>query len=109
MPEKKNALVKRELLGGAVDSAKVYAEKTDKDIVKLLRVVEVIRTPKTLIGRLALQTKAALYALEIDEPTARAVVKVFDDFRREHPDGKAPPPPPPWDPKNEGKHVELED
>ena len=109
MAEKKPPLVKKELAQGAVDHSKVYAERTDKDVVKLLRIVEVVRTPKTLIGRMALQTKAALYALEIDEPTARAIVKVFDDFRAEHPDGKAPPSPPPWDPKNEGKHVELED
>lgn len=109
MSQPKKPLVKKELLEGVVDGAKVYAERTDKDTVKLLRVVSVTRTPKTLIARMALETKAALYALEIDEPTVRAMAKVFDDFRVEHPDGKAPPSPPPWDPKNDGKHVELED
>ncbi len=106
---KKPTIVKKELLEGAVDSAKVYAERTDKDVVKLLRVVSVTRTPHTLIGRMALQTRAALYALEIDEPTVMAMAKVFTDFRKEHPDGKAPPSPPPWDPKNDGQPVDLED
>jgi hypothetical protein len=32
--------------------------------------------------------------IEIDEPTVRAMAKVFDDFRAEHPDAEAPPPPP---------------
>ncbi len=109
MPDVVNKVVKKELLGGAVEDSKVYAERTLKDVVKLLRVVSVTRTPESLIGRIALQTRAAFYALEIDEVTARAIVKVFDDFRREHPDGKAPPAPPPWDPKNEGKPVDLED
>lgn len=109
MAEEKKPLHKRELLEGAVSKSKVYAERVDKDTIKLLRVVSVTRTPKTLTARMALETKSALFALEIDEPTVRAMVKVFDDFRREHPDGKAPPPPPPWDPKNTGKPVELED
>ena len=102
-------MVKKELLGGAVASAKVYAERVDKDTVKLLRTVSVTRTPKTLIARMALETKSALYALEIDEPTVNAMKKVFEDFRKDHPDGKAPPSPSPWDPKNDGKPVELDD
>ncbi len=105
----KKPLVKKELLNGTVEKAKVYAERTDKDVVKLLRVVSVTRSPKTLIARMALDTKAALYALEIDEPTVMAMAKVFTDFRKEHPDGKAPKPPPPRPVENEGKEVTDDD
>jgi hypothetical protein len=101
--------VKKELVDGVVDSAKVYAERVDKNVMKLLRVVAIERTPKTLIARIGLETRAAFYAMEIDEPTVRALIKVFDDFRAAHPDGKAPPPPPRWDPANEGSHVDLEE
>jgi hypothetical protein len=104
----KSSVVKKELIGGAVESAQVFAERTDREIVKLLRVISVMRTPKTLIGRMALQTKAALYALEIDEPTVMAMAKVFTDFRKEHPDGKAPPSPPAWPVENEGKSVDID-
>lgn len=105
MAGKKKPLVKKELLNGVVEDAKVYAERTDKDTVKLLRVVSVTRTPNTLIARMALDTKAALYALEIDEPTVMAMAKVFTDFRKDHPDGKAAKPPPPRPVENEGKPV----
>lgn len=107
MASKKTPVIKKELLGGAVDRAKVFAERTDKDEVKLLRLISVTRKPDGLIGRVALQTKAALYALEIDEATVNALAKVFSDFRKEHPDGKAPPAPPRWDPENDGKPVDI--
>jgi hypothetical protein len=86
----KRPWVKKEMVGGAVGEAQVYAERVQRETFKLLRVVSVTRTPSTLIAQMAVETKAALFALEIDEPTVRAMCKVFDDFRKEHPDGKAP-------------------
>ena len=100
------ATIKKEILEGVVQKAAVYAERTDREIIKLLRVISVVRTPDTLIGRMAVQTKAALYALEIDEPTVMAMAKVFQDFRAAHPNGKAPRPPPPRPFENEGKPVD---
>jgi hypothetical protein len=108
MSTDKPAAVKVELKDGTVANPKVYSERTETTVVKLLRVISILRTPKTLMARMALNTRAGLYALEIDEPTVRAMVKVFDDFHAEHPDGKAPPPPPRWDPANALKPVDLE-
>jgi hypothetical protein len=94
---------KVELLEGTVEKAAVYAERTDREVVRLMKVVSVTRTPQTLISRMSLQTKAGMYALEIDEPTVRAMARVFDDFHAQHPGGKAPPPPPERPIENEGK------
>jgi hypothetical protein len=108
MPQKKKStIVKKELVGGAVESSEVFAERTDRDITKLLRVVSVIRTPKSLIARIALQTKAALYALEIDEPTAIAVANVFKDHRAKLGANVPATPPPQWPSENEGKPVDI--
>ena len=86
--------VKDELLNGVVESSGVYREFTDREITKLFKVVSVIRTPDTLIAQINLKTGDVLRDIAIDEPTVRALAKVFEDFRRDHPTGKAPVPPP---------------
>jgi hypothetical protein len=106
MPEERET---KELLGGTVESAKVYAERTDREVTKMMKVIAITRTPQTLIARCHLDTKAHLYALEIDEPTVRALAKMFDDFRAKHPEGKAPPSPLPWDPHNNGHPISEDD
>jgi hypothetical protein len=100
MPKEKQ----KQLVDGIVEDAEVFAERTQGDVTRIMRVISMTRTARTLIARVTLQTKAALYALEVDEPTVRALVKVFDDFRSSG--QTAPPPPPARSVANEGKPVE---
>jgi hypothetical protein len=86
---------RRDLTGGVVEDPEVFAERTNRSIIKLMKIMSITRTTETLMARMTLTTeRKGPYEIEIDEPTVRAMVKVFDDFRAEHPDGKAPPPPP---------------
>ncbi len=97
----------KQLTEGVVGEARVFAERVKQDVTKIMKVVSIARTARTLIMRAELQTKHTTYALEIDEATVRAMVKVFDDFRAS---GQAAPPPPPERPwANEGKPVPVVD
>jgi hypothetical protein len=86
--------VKAELFEGVVDSAGVYADPTIREITKVMKMISMTRSPKSLIAQINLKSNGALLDLAIDEQTAMALAKVFTDFRAEHPDGKAPPHPP---------------
>lgn len=88
------AAEKVELLNGVVESAGVFKEMTDREIIKVVKLISITRTPDTLIAQINLLTGGTLRDIAIDEPTVRALVKVFDDFHAKHPDGKAPPAPP---------------
>lgn len=78
-----------------MEDPEVFAERTTRSVVKLMKIVSIARTPETLLARMTLTTeRKGPVEIEIDEPTVRAMAKVFDDFRAEHPDAEAPPPPP---------------
>lgn len=76
----------RELLGGEVEGARVLPETADREIIRIMKVLKMVRMPDGLIAHIDLPTKKGLYNLEIDEATAEAIHKVFTDFRKEHPD-----------------------
>lgn len=88
------AKVHEHLLDGEVESAGVYAEMTDREIIKIVKLVSITRTPDTLIAQINLNVGGKVRDIAIDEPTVLALKGVFDDFRRKHPDGKAPKAPP---------------
>ena len=87
---------KAQLTNGVVEDIEVFAERTQRDVTKMMKVISITRTPQTLMARMSLTTQKDVFELEVDEPTVRAMIKVFDDFHAEHPDGKAPAPPPPF-------------
>jgi len=67
------------LIGGTVEASEVLPDSTDKTVTKVMKTRTITRTPGGRIARLDLQTLKGFIELEIDEPTARAIVKVFDD------------------------------
>jgi len=85
---------KAQLINGAVEEPEVFAERTQREVTKMMKVVSITRTPQTLMARMFLTTQKDTFELEIDEPTVRAMIRVFDDFHADHPEGKAPPAPP---------------
>lgn len=67
-----------QLLGGKVTSAVVKPEETTKTVTKMMKVVMVTRTPSGRIANIELALQRGTVLIEIDEPTARALAKVFD-------------------------------
>jgi hypothetical protein len=67
------------LVEGEVVGSEVVADTAPRSITKLMKVVSISRGPGGRIARIDMNLKAGPIELEIDEPTARAIVKVFDD------------------------------
>ena len=79
-------------LEGEIDYAEVERDPTEKTVTKLMKVVSITRTPGGRIARIGFTLKKPKprdIELEIDEPTARAIAKVFDDAPAEDKPAKA--------------------
>jgi hypothetical protein len=66
-------------VGAEFVGAEVLPDPTTQTKTKLMKIVSITRTPGGRIARVDFNLKAGPIELEIDEPTARAIVKVFDD------------------------------
>lgn len=79
-----------EFLDGNIEYADVFLDPTDKEKTKLMKVISVTRKPGGRIARFGLKLtkpKPREIEIEIDEPTARAIVKLFDDAPENPPPG----------------------
>lgn len=75
--------VRREsFVGAEVVGSTVEPDPTAQTKTKLMKVVSITRTPGGRVARVDFNLKAGPIELEIDEPTARAIVKIFDDDKR---------------------------
>jgi len=71
-----------DFLEGKIDYASVIPDPTDREKTKLMKVVSITRKPGGRVARIGFSLtypKKRDIELEIDEPTARAIVKIFDD------------------------------
>jgi ribosomal protein S4E len=67
------------LTEGKVESAELLPESTDRAVTKIMKVLTITRTPGGRIARIDLVVSGGRnIELEVDEPTARAIAKVFD-------------------------------
>lgn len=73
------------MLEGVVESAEVKPETVDREIIKLMRVVQIIRTPNGRIANLEMNLKSGPLSLEVDEATAGAIWNVFVEDRKAKP------------------------
>lgn len=72
--------VRREsFVGAELVESTVEPDPTTRSKTKLMKVVSITRTPGGRIARVDFNLKKGPVELEIDEPTARAIVKIFDD------------------------------
>lgn len=67
------------LLNGKVESAIVEPEPTKKVVVRLMKVISITRTPEGRVAHIQLSMPKMDVGIHIDEGTARAIAKVFDD------------------------------
>jgi hypothetical protein len=79
-----------EFLDGSIEYASVIPDPTDREKTKMVKVISVTRKPGGRVARFGLKLtkpKPREIEIEIDEPTARAIVKVFDDAPDNPPPG----------------------
>lgn len=80
-----------DFLDGQVTYSEVEVDPTEKTVTKLMKVISITRAPGGLVARLGFNLKRPKpreVELEIDESTARAIVKVFDDAKATSPSKK---------------------
>lgn len=68
-----------DLTDGKVEASEVLPDPTEKTVTKMMKTKTITRLPGGRIARIDLQLQRGLVELEIDEGTARAIAKVFDD------------------------------
>lgn len=68
-----------DFLDGKVTYAEVMPDPTKKSMTKLMKVISITRQPGGRIAHIGFDLQKGPVELEIDEPTARAIVKLFDD------------------------------
>jgi hypothetical protein len=68
-----------ELVDGTVESSEITVDDTDKTVMKVMRTKTITRVPGGRIALITLDTRSGPVDLTIDEATARALAKVFDD------------------------------
>jgi hypothetical protein len=71
-----------DFLDGQIENAEAFLDPIKREKTKLMKVVTVTRTPGGRLARLGFtltRPKPRDIELIIDEATARAIVKVFDD------------------------------
>jgi hypothetical protein len=69
---------KAELLEGVVEDSVVSPNPITTTKIRLMKVVSITVSPGCRIATIQLDTKKSRVELAIDEPTARAIAKVFD-------------------------------
>ena len=63
---------------GKVEEVSIRVLDTTTTTVRLMKVVSITKTPGCRAATIILDTKDSQVTLNIDEPTARAIAKVFD-------------------------------
>ena len=72
-------MIKTDITEGTVDEAVVTLDKTEKTVTRVMKTLFITRSPGGRVATIQLSTvKNVNVEILIDEPTARAIAKVFD-------------------------------
>ena len=72
-------MIKKDITEGTVDEAVVTLDKTEKTVTRVMKTLFITRSPGGRVATIQLSTvKNGNVEILIDEPTARAIAKVFD-------------------------------
>ena len=72
-------MIKKDLTEGTVDEAEIKSDSTEKTVTRVMQTLFITRTPGGRVATIQLSTpKSGAVEILIDEPTARAIAKVFD-------------------------------
>ena len=69
---------KWELTEGTVEEASIRPDPTEKTVTRVMKTQFITRTPGGRVATIVLDTPDRQVTINIDEPTARALAKVFD-------------------------------